>query len=67
MSSVKEIESAIKQLEPEEVHAVADWLQEYREGLWDSQIEKDANAGRLDSLIQNAKAKHRKGMATTFP
>lgn len=51
MSTVEEIESAITQLGPKEVHAVADWLQEYREALWDRQIEADAQAGRLDKLM----------------
>ncbi len=67
MSTVKEIESAITQLEPKEVHAVADWLQEYREALWDKQIEADAKAGKLDPLIKKAKAGHRAGKATSFP
>lgn len=30
MSTVHEIESAITRLEPQEVHQLADWLQEYR-------------------------------------
>jgi len=67
MSTVKEIESAITQLEPSEVHAVADWLQEYREELWDKQIAADAQAGKLDRLIQKAKADSRAGKATAFP
>jgi hypothetical protein len=33
MSTVQEIESAITQLKPRDVHAVADWLLEYRETL----------------------------------
>jgi hypothetical protein len=67
MSTVQEIESAITQLGPKEVHAVADWLQEYREELWDKQIEADANAGKLDPLIKKAKAGYRAGKATPFP
>jgi len=67
MSKVKEIEAAITQLGPKEVHAVADWLQEYRDELWDQQISADAKAGKLDSLIKKAKAGYRAGKATTFP
>ena len=67
MSTVKEIESAIVQLDPKDVHAVADWLQEYREELWDKRIAKDAKAGKLDTLIKKAKAGHRAGKATVFP
>ena len=67
MSTVKEIESAITQLDPKEVQAVADWLQEYREELWDAQIKADAKAGKLDSRIKKAKAGYRAGKATPFP
>ena len=67
MSTVKEIESAITQLDPKDVQAVADWLQEYREELWDKQIATDAKAGKLDSLIKKAKAGHHAGKATAFP
>jgi hypothetical protein len=67
MSTVQENETAITQLEPKKIHAVADWLQEYREKLWNKQIEADAKAGNLDSLIQKAKAGYRAGKATPFP
>jgi len=67
MSTVQEIKSAITQLGLKEVHAVADWLQEYREKLWDKQIEADANVGKLDPLIKKAKAGYRAGKATPFP
>jgi hypothetical protein len=67
MSTVQEIESAITQLEPKEVRAVAEWLQEYREELWDEQIKADAKAGKLDPLIKKAKAGYRAGKATPFP
>ena len=67
MSTVKEIESAITQLEPKDVEAVADWLQEYREELWDAQIKADAKAGKLNSLIKKAKAGYRSGKAISFP
>jgi len=67
MSTVQEIESAITQLEPRDIHAVADWLLEYRETLWDERIAADAHAGKLDPLIKKAKAGHRAGKATPFP
>ena len=67
MSTVQDIEAAIAKLTPEEIEAVAHWLQEYREELWDRQIEADAKAGRLDGLIAEAKAEYRAGKATPFP
>ena len=46
--SVQEIETAIQKLTPQEIKAVAQWLDEYREEMWDRQIEADAKAGKLD-------------------
>jgi len=67
VSTVKEIESAITQLEPKDVHAVADWLQAYREELWDRQIEADAKAGRLDKLMEEAKQDYLAGRCKPLP
>ena len=54
MSTVAEIESAIKKLKPQEIREVADWLQERREEPWDKQIDADARAGRLDKFTPAA-------------
>jgi Sec-independent protein translocase protein TatA len=67
MSTVLEIESAITKLKPQEIRAVGEWLDELREAMWDRQIEADAKAGKLDSLIKKAKADHRAGKAMPFP
>jgi hypothetical protein len=67
MSTVQEIEAAIQKLEPKKIYEVADWLQEFRERLFDEQIEADAKAGRLDKMIAKAKAGYRAGKATSFP
>jgi hypothetical protein len=67
MSTVQEIEAAISKLKPEEIAAVADWLAEFREELWDRQMAQDAAAGKLDALMQEAKTAYRDGKATPFP
>jgi hypothetical protein len=67
MSTVAEIESAIKNLKPREIRAVGQLLDELREELWDQQIDADAKAGRLDKMIAKAKAGYRAGKATSFP
>ncbi len=67
MSRVAEIEKAIQALTPQEIKAVADWLQEFREEMWDQQIAADAKAGKLDKFIAKAKAGYRAGKATPFP
>ncbi len=56
MRSLSEIEAAIEQLPKEEAYKLSDWLQEYLDDAWDQQIAADAKAGRLDKLIQSAKA-----------
>ena len=67
MSTVAEIESAIKNLKPREIRVVGQLLDELREELWDQQIDADAKAGRLDKMIAKAKAGYRAGKATPFP
>jgi hypothetical protein len=55
MSTVAEIEEAIKKLPPEKIRQVGDWFDAYREQLWDEQIEADAKGGKLDKLWKKAK------------
>jgi hypothetical protein len=52
--TIEEIQSAISQLSPSEIARLARWLEEFKAGLWDKQIENDIAAGRLDSLIDQA-------------
>ena len=66
MSTVAEIEDAIKKLPPEKVWQVGDWFDEFREQLFDAQIEADAKAGKLDKMIAKAKADYRAGKARPF-
>ncbi|HLX60761.1 MAG TPA: hypothetical protein VKX17_05715 [Planctomycetota bacterium] len=54
MSTIKEIEDAIQTLPPSEVSELASWLQAYEDRLWDEQLDEDAEAGRLDKLIEEA-------------
>jgi hypothetical protein len=67
MSTVLEIEAAISKLQPKEIEAVAEWLAEFREEMWDRQIAADAQSGKLNSLIREAKTEYRAGKATLFP
>lgn len=54
--SVKDIEAAIAQLPREEITELSQWFEEFQNQLWDEQIERDAKAGRFDTLIEQAKA-----------
>jgi hypothetical protein len=67
LSTVAEIKSAIQKLNSKEVYQVGDWLDEFRERLFDEHIEADAKAGWLDKMIAKAQAGYRAGKATPFP
>lgn len=67
MSTVAEIEKAIQKLTPQEIKAVADWLQEFREEMWDQQIATDAKAGKLDFLVKEAKAARKNKTLRDWP
>lgn len=56
MSTLTEIEAAIKQLPPTQIRELAAWLQEYLDEAWDRQIEADLESGKLDRLIAKAEA-----------
>jgi hypothetical protein len=55
---VKEIENAIVSLPPSEIAELAKWFEEFQAQVWDQQIERDLKAGRLDSLLDEAKQDH---------
>ncbi|HSE16431.1 MAG TPA: hypothetical protein VLB46_05235 [Pyrinomonadaceae bacterium] len=52
---VKEIEKAIVNLPPTEIIELAKWFEEFHAQVWDEQIERDMKAGRLSSLLEEAK------------
>jgi len=56
MNSRAEIEAAITQLSQTESHQLLIWLQDYLDDAWDEKMKADADKGRLDKLIQRAKA-----------
>ena len=54
MSSVVEIEAALRELPISDARAVADWLQGYLDDKWDRQIDDDIDAGRLDMVAERS-------------
>jgi len=52
--TVMEIESAIKKLPPNEVSKLSKWLEEFEARIWDKQIERDLQNGKLQDLIEEA-------------
>jgi len=54
MSTVQDIEQAIRQLPPPDLAALRAWFAEFDAENWDRQFEADVNAGRLDALADEA-------------
>ena len=54
MSTVAEIERALQTIPLDDARKVADWLQHYLDEKWDTQIDADIDAGRLDKLADKA-------------
>ena len=52
---IKEIETAITQLPPSQVAALAKWFEEFQAQVWDQQLERDVKSGRFDALMEEAK------------
>lgn len=67
MSTVQEIEAAIKRLPREEFLKLHARLQRRFDDEWDQQMKADAKAGRLDHLAEEAIADYRAGGTKPFP
>lgn len=56
MSSVQEVELAIRSLPPDERYVLVQRLGDLLWEAWDRQIESDADAGRLDHILSEVEA-----------
>jgi hypothetical protein len=54
MSTVQEIEQAVRKLAPSDLAAFRAWFAEYDAEAWDRQMEQDIAAGRLDRFAEEA-------------
>jgi len=54
MSTVPEIESAVRALSAQDLAAFRKWFVEFDAGLWDQQFQDDVAQGRLDQLADEA-------------
>lgn len=64
MSRIEKLEQDVQALSPEELAQFRAWFLEYDWALWDRQIERDAEAGRLDGLAAKALRDHDSGKST---
>ena len=54
MTTLHEIEQAIRGLGPRDFGALRDWFATFDAEQWDRQLEQDVVAGRLDKLAEEA-------------
>jgi hypothetical protein len=61
MSEVEQLEQRVSALPPKDLAQFLAWFLEFDARLWDQQIETDLKAGKLDSLIAEARAEFKRG------
>jgi hypothetical protein len=66
MSTVDEIEQAIRNLGLQDLVVLRKWFAEFDAELWDRQLEQDVAAGRLDRLAEEALRDLREGRCTNL-
>jgi hypothetical protein len=59
--TTEEIEKAVEQLAPRELARFRAWFEAFDASQFDAAIERDAKAGKLDALAEEALAEHRAG------
>jgi hypothetical protein len=63
MSELEELEKRIRKLSPQDLAKFRAWFAEFDHALWDRQIESDAKSGKLDRLVNEARADYKAGKA----
>lgn len=66
MSTVDEIEEAIRNLPDDDLVALRAWFAEFDAAAWDRQFERDVAEGRLDALANEALRDSREGRCTAL-
>ena len=56
MTKLEQIEKSLAELPPADVAKLRAWLEAFAEEMWDRQIEADVKAGKLDKLVEEARA-----------
>ena len=64
MSTIQQIEEAVRNLSTEERSAFRAWFAEFDAEEWDHQFEADVTSGRLDWLVEEARRDLREGNCT---
>lgn len=64
MNGLKEIESAVRHLPPNDLANFRAWFAAYDAEIWDLQLDDDISSGRLDALAKEAIDDNRNGNTT---
>ncbi len=64
MSTIKDIETAVRKLSRDELSAFRAWFFDFDAEAWDRQFEQDVQAGRLDALANEALSELHDGRCT---
>ena len=67
MSTVEEIETAVRKLPRTEALRFEHWFLEFMQEKWDAQLDADAAAGRLDFLVDEARHEKNAGTLKAWP
>jgi hypothetical protein len=63
MRKVEQIEQQIRELSSTEFAELREWMLAQDWAAWESKIDRDANSGKLDNLVAEAKEDYEKGKA----
>ena len=66
MIELEKLAERIEKLSPEELKKFRAWFAEFDARLWDTKIEADAKAGKLDGLVAEALAEYKAGKTREF-
>ncbi len=61
MSKLELVQQSILELTKLEQQQLELWFEQLHQSMWDEQLEQDLEAGRLDALINEARADFRAG------
>ena len=62
--AIEDIEKAIEQLPKDQLQSFRAWFERFDADIWDKQISRDVESGRLDDLANAAISDHLKGKTT---
>jgi hypothetical protein len=63
MTTAEDLEKAVEQLAPRELARFRAWFEAFDADRFDAAIERDAHAGKLDAVAEEALAEHRAGLS----